>query len=118
MGQDIEFQLGRQDRRKPALHEAKARRNIGCIQGRFQVRFTVTLVGCASLVTLDPELVMSSALPDALQSILGLTGSPDGDDPEMQARGVRLPTIQVHGSGFCICTSSYWSNIASTVAPP
>ena len=61
---------------------------------------------------------MSSALPDALQSISGSTDFPDGDDPEIQARSVRLPTIQVHGSGFCICTSGYWSNIASTVAPP
>ena len=42
---------------------------------------------------------MSSALPDALQSILALTDFSDGDDPKMQSRSVRCQQFKSMGQG-------------------
>ncbi|MCJ1455235.1 hypothetical protein MMC28_005589 [Mycoblastus sanguinarius] len=60
-------------------------------------RFAVIMAGRAPLVSLDPELVMNSALADASQSTTGYTRFPDGVSPEEQEHVLRLPTIHVHG---------------------
>ena len=70
---------------------------LGADKAGSKFRFGVILAGRAPLDTLDPELVMNSALPDASQSTRGVTHIPNGNDPEMQAHILGLPTIHVHG---------------------
>ena len=77
---------------------AVSRRGIGCKQGMSVFRFAVILAGCAPLLTLDPELIMSSAPPDASHSVLGFTDFPDGDDPETQAHSCRSRQSMLMGN--------------------
>ncbi len=60
-------------------------------------RFAVILAGRVPLVSLDPQLVMSSVAANAAQSTLGSTSFPDNDHPEKQEHVLRLLTVHVHG---------------------
>ena len=69
---------------------------LGAANAGSDFRFAVLLAGRAPLVSLDPELVMSSALADASQSTLVFANSPDKADLEKWKHVLRLPTIHVH----------------------
>ena len=60
-------------------------------------RFAVIMAGRAPLVTLDPDLAMSSTLVDASQIALGFSNLYDGTSIENREHVLRLPTIHVHG---------------------
>lgn len=63
---------------------------------RTNFRFAVLLAGRGPLVSLDSELIMTPALPDA--SAMSLGSYEDGvSDEEKQEHILQMPTIHVHG---------------------
>lgn len=59
-------------------------------------RFAVLMAGRGPLVSLDPDLIMNTALVDASQ--IGLSNPPHQQCLESREYVLRLPTIHVHGS--------------------
>ena len=70
---------------------------LGAANAGSNYRFAVLLAGRAPLVSLDPDIIMSSAVADASQSTQGFTDFPAEGEAEKQEHVLRLPTIHVHG---------------------
>lgn len=82
------------------LAQQKRAEVLGAEYAGSRFRFAVLLAGRAPLVSLDPDLVTSSALVNASECKVEFDGFPsdDGNGGEGEREHVvRLPTIHVHG---------------------
>lgn len=79
------------------LAQQKRAEVLGSDQAGSGFRFAALLAGRAPLVSLDPDLVMSSALVNASECTMEFDQFPDGTIGEEREHVVRLPTIHVHG---------------------
>lgn len=79
------------------LAQQKRAEVLGADEAGSRFRFAALLAGRAPLVSLDPNLVMNSALVDVSQCTMEFDHFPDGTSGEKREHVVRLPTIHVHG---------------------
>jgi hypothetical protein len=77
------------------LRQQVRSRELGSYASHTAFKFAVLLNGCGPLVSLDPQLLMNSALVDAAQ--IGSDMPPSMEELRDKEHVLRLPTIHVHG---------------------